>query len=302
MQKTVVFKVQKARLGELKSELLKKLEFREVSNMHGQEGVAWQLMSDIGTVTAYTSEKVVIQARETEILQGLFAVVKLFTEESTSTFVPHIGVDEAGKGDYFGPLVVGAVFVEGQEVADELRSLGVRDSKSLSDRSAINLREEILGRCKYCEEVVLTPDKYNELYAKMKNVNKLLAWGHARAIESILDRAENGTCTSVVIDQFAKSEGRILDALMEKGKCLKVTQMHRGEADVAVAAASILARGRFLIELRKLGEKHNIILPKGASNVVGVAKSFVAKHGEASLRNVAKVSFKTTGKVLQYGF
>jgi len=203
----------------------------------------------------------------------------------------HIGVDESGKGDFFGPLVVAACYV-GPEHLAELD--GVKDSKKLTDPMALRLAAKIKQVCPY-SIVALGPAKYNELYAKFNNLNSLLAWGHARAIENVL---EVQPAKMVISDQFAKGGVAVKKALFEKGKQLEFRSMVRAEADIAVAAASILARAEFLQRLRKLGEEFGMELPKGATVVIGPGKKFVAMHGPAALAQVAKMHFKTSAQVL----
>lgn len=203
----------------------------------------------------------------------------------------HVGVDESGKGDFFGPLVVAACFV-GPEHLAELD--GVKDSKKLTDLQSLSLARKIRAACPH-SVIAIGPQKYNELYAKFKNLNLLLAWGHARAIENVL---EIQPANMVISDQFAAGGAAVKRALYEKGRCVEFRSMVRAEADVAVAAASILARAEFLFRLRKLGEEHGIDLPKGATNVIATGKRLVAKEGAGVLPNVAKMHFKTARQVL----
>lgn len=202
----------------------------------------------------------------------------------------HIGVDESGKGDYFGPLVIAACYV-GPEHLAELD--GVKDSKKLTDPIALRLAVQIKQACPHAI-VAIGPAKYNELYGKFRNLNKLLAWGHARAIENVL---EQHPCDLVISDQFADPAG-LKRQLFEKGRTIRLESRVRAEADIAVAAASILARAEFLRRLRKLSEDFGIQLPKGATSVVDVAKRFVERHGSERLGEVAKLHFKTTQQVL----
>lgn len=202
----------------------------------------------------------------------------------------HIGVDESGKGDYFGPLVIAACYV-GPEHLAELD--GVKDSKKLTDKDALRLSDQIRRTCPH-SIVAIGPTKYNELYAKMRNLNRLLSWGHAQAIQNV---AEQQPCDLAISDQFG-DPGYIRTLLKQKGVELKLEAMVRAESDLAVAAASILARAEFLRRLKRLGEEFGMELPKGATNVIDPAKRFVAKHGEGALGNVAKLHFKTTDKVL----
>ena len=201
-----------------------------------------------------------------------------------------VGVDESGKGDFFGPLVVAACYV-GPEHLAELE--GVRDSKKLTDPVALRLSTVIQRTCPH-SVVAIGPAKYNELYEKFRNLNKLLAWGHARAIENVL---EQQPCNLVISDQFADPAG-LKRQLFERGRSVVLQSMVRAESDIAVAAASILARAEFLRRLKRLGEEFGIDLPKGASpQVVEAGKRFVARHGVSELSKVAKMHFKTTQSV-----
>ncbi len=204
-----------------------------------------------------------------------------------------IGTDESGKGDYFGPLVVAGVFLpEGQD--EVLAELGVKDSKRTSDNRVKELAAVI--KSGYPHSVVaIGPEKYNDLYEKFRNLNKLLAWAHARVIENILETVHAG---KVITDQFG-DERFVLNALMKKGQRIELVQKVRAEEDMAVAAASILARAEFLHRLRALGKEANIELPKGASAMVETAaKELVKRDGPGALGKVAKLHFKITDRVL----
>ncbi len=204
----------------------------------------------------------------------------------------HVGVDESGKGDFFGPLVIAACYV-GPEHLAELE--GVKDSKKLTDPVAIRLAVNIKRYCPH-SVVAIGPAKYNELYAKFRNLNKLLAWGHARAIENVL---EQQPAKLVISDQFADPAG-LKRQLFEHGKQVELRSMVRAEADIAVAAASILARAEFLYRLKKLGEEQGIDLPKGASPpVLEAGVRVIRKNGVQALQQVAKTHFKTYAQVLE---
>jgi ribonuclease HIII len=213
--------------------------------------------------------------------------------------LPVIGSDESGKGDYFGSLVSACIYVD-EKVANQLANLGVKDSKTLSDTKILELSRNIRRICQDKFVVVeISNEKYNQLYAKLENekksLNDLLAWAHAKAIEELLSKVE---CQTAIVDQFA-DEKLLLEKLQEKGKKLKLIQAHRAESHIAVAAASILARERFINKLEKLEKQYNTKLPKGASKtVVTVAKQLVEKNGREILKKVAKLHFKTTKEVL----
>lgn len=204
-----------------------------------------------------------------------------------------IGLDESGKGDFFGPLVIAAVLVDA-EAAERLAGAGVKDSKALSDEKnrmlAARIREECPERF---IELAWMPAEYNDLYSKFKaagrNLNHLLAYSHARALESLLAKE---TVRFAIADQFAH-ERFIQAELMEKGRALTLVQMHRAERNIAVAAASILARDRFLSSMAELSAQFAMTFPKGAVHVVGVAREFADSYGKEALRQVSKLHFKT---------
>jgi ribonuclease HIII len=205
-----------------------------------------------------------------------------------------IGTDEAGKGDYFGPLVVAAVHVT-PETAAILQELGVRDSKTLSDKRVTALAGEIRRSCAV-RAVVVGPERYNTLYAEMANLNRLLAWAHARAIEDILGEVD---CERVISDQFA-DEAVLRRALQQKGRRVQLDQRPRAEDDVAVAAASIVARAEFLARLARLSAAVGVDLARGAGPpVLAAGRRYVEKHGVDALVRVAKVHFRTTKQLAE---
>jgi ribonuclease HIII len=215
---------------------------------------------------------------------------------------PHIGTDEAGKGDFFGPLVSAAVYVDSR-LASQLLAAGVKDSKLLTDASVKRIAAEIRALLGNRARVTLVPPKrFNELYAQMrsegKNLNTLLAWSHTRSIEDLITAGLKPEY--VVIDQFGDRkyiEGKLLADTRQSG--IPIVQMPKAEADVAVAAASILARDGFLDWLQQAAQRLGRLLPKGASDqVIAAAREIVATQGRDALTDIAKVSFKTMEKVL----
>jgi len=171
----------------------------------------------------------------------------------------------------------------------------VRDSKRISDGRILEMAPDIRQVCRH-SIVAIGPQRYNELYTKIKNLNRLLAWGHARALENLLEHSD---CALAISDQFG-DERFILNALLEKGKKIQLIQRPKAEEDVAVAAASILARAEFLIRLKRLSDEIGLSLPKGASQAVETAARLVVrKLGRTGLEGVAKLHFKTTQSVLR---
>jgi len=280
-------------------------EFREVPYAH------FGAARDKVNVTVYQSGKCVIQGKGTEefvqfVLEpNILGEARLGYEHvlNPEMLEPRIGVDESGKGDFFGPLVVAGVYLSA-EAATELKDKGVKDSKQItSDKRIEELADVIRSTDGAIGEVVpIGNEAYNRLQKKMENVNNVLGWGHARVIENILDRLakdpSNPVCNKAIADQFG-NERIIREALMQRGKKIQLVQRHKAEADLAVAAASIIARYEFVRRLKKLGREYGIELPKGASTAVeAAAKELVSKHGREVLEKVAKLHFRTTAKVL----
>jgi len=219
----------------------------------------------------------------------------LEAETTIATGIARIGMDESGKGDYFGPLAIGAVYVDAQTEA-RLVTSGVRDSKLLSDIRILVLAEKIKATCPY-SVVTIGPKQYNEAYEKIQNLNNLLAWGHARALENVLEKV---SCNLAIADQFG-NESVLQNALLKKGRQIKLEQRPRAEADTAVAAASIIARANFVQVMEQLSIRLGRTLPKGAydPSIITVGREIVAKGGRDALAEVAKLHFKTTQKILQ---
>ncbi|MBI3875853.1 MAG: ribonuclease HIII, partial [Verrucomicrobia bacterium] len=201
------------------------------------------------------------------------------------------------KGDFFGPLCIAGVYVN-EAVVKAWQDAGVRDSKNISsDKKIAELAKLIRGTpgC-VCDVVCVGNEAYNRLYAKMASVNTLLAWGHARVIENLMGRrdAMNPPPVRAISDQFAASKNTVSKALMPLGREIELVQRHKAEADLAVAAASILARHEFVTRMAALEEQFGMKLPKGASAAVdAAAKEFIARHGVGSLPRVAKMHFRT---------
>ncbi len=214
--------------------------------------------------------------------------------------LPRFGVDESGKGDFFGPLCVAGVYVN-ESVVKAWQDAGVRDSKTIgSDRRVAELARRIRETPGCVFSVVpIGNEAYNRLYRSMKSVNRLLAWGHARAIENLMLQRHrmNPLPVRAISDQFAQDKATVAKALMSLGREIELVQRHKAEADLAVAAASILARDEFVSRLGNLEKEFGIKLPKGASAAVdAAAKEFIARHGAEKLPVVAKMHFRTAAR------
>ena len=270
----------------------------------------WKASLNKTTVSAYNSGKVSIQGKGTKDLVQFFIEPEItgeakfgyeehyFETESPEQLLPHCGIDESGKGDFFGPLVVCCAYTNEQS-AKALFKLGVKDSKSIkSDKKMIDMAEEIkkIIRFKYAT-VTLGPEAYNKFYLKSRNLNSLLGWGHARSLENLLEKVPD--CPTAISDQFSRT-GSVKKALMEKGKQVELIERTKAESDIAVAAASIIARAEFVTKLDQLGKDFGVELPKGASpKVIEAGKLLVDKHGEEVLEKVSKTHFKTKDDILK---
>jgi len=248
--------------------------------------------------TLYTSGKLTVQGKgkddfiafylEPEILQSL-----AYTHpEIGLDLTARIGVDEAGKGDFYGPLCVAGIQAD-EAMIQKLLTIGVKDSKRMNDKIIFQMAEKIRLAVPFTV-VRIFPEKYNEMYGNFKNLNRLLAWGHATAIEELIVKTG---CNNVIIDQFAK-EPLVESALKRKKIDVKLVQRPRAEEDPVVAAASILARAAFVDGIDKLSKEIGTTLPKGANHMVlEVGRQLVAKHGKEILNRVAKTHFKTYNEI-----
>ena len=206
---------------------------------------------------------------------------------------PRVGIDEAGKGDYFGPLVVAGLRITGREVAEELRKLGVRDSKTLGDTAVRAMADRILEAAgpQNVRVVTLSPREYEARRSAAGNVNRLLDEVDAEIIGELADGAE-----LVVVDQYATSTLERLKPFVPEAVRLEVR--HRAEDDAAVAAASVVARARQLEEMDRLSERVGFELPKGATHVLDAGRRVFGERGKAGLEEVAKTSFRITEQIV----
>jgi ribonuclease HIII len=244
--------------------------------------------------------KVLVQGRgveefvQFELEPKILGEAKLGYEELhlPRMFEPHFGIDESGKGDFFGPLVIAGAYVD-RRIARTFLDASVQDSKRIGSDARIRALAKIIrGTAGSIIDVVLIgPARYNELYEKFGNLNKLLGWGHARVIENLL--AKKPDCPRALSDQFA--DARVIErSLMQHGRKIDIEQRTKAESDVAVAAASILAREAFVGWLDRQGKTLGLQLGRGVSaGVKATAEKLAAKKGPEILRQVAKVHFRT---------
>lgn len=253
--------------------------------------------------------KVLLQGRgvedfvKFELEPNVLGEARLGYEEvhTPEMFEPHFGVDESGKGDFFGPLAIAGVYVD-KGTARRLVDAGVQDSKRIGSDARIHaLAKEIRKTAREGVDVVaIGPAKYNELYQKFGNLNSLLGWGHARVIENLLGRRPD--CPRSLSDKFA--DARVIEkALLKHGQKIVIEQRTKAESDIAVAAASILARAAFIDWLERKGKELGVKLGRGVSaGIKQTASAIVEKHGAEMLSQLAKVHFRTAHEVAPTAF
>ncbi|HEY3761955.1 MAG TPA: ribonuclease HIII [Verrucomicrobiae bacterium] len=256
-------------------------------------------------IVFYESGKLVVQGKGTQefiefVLEPeILKEVKLGYETilNPELLKPRLGVDESGKGDFFGPLCIAGVYIN-EKIITAWKDVGIRDSKNISSDKKIAELADRIRKTPGCvvNAVAIGNEAYNRLYTKMKSVNTILAWGHARVIENLLGQKNRMDPLPVraISDQFAAKKSVLEKALMAAGREIEFVQRHRAEEDLAVAAASILARDEFVQGLARLEKQFGMKLPKGASSAVdAAAKELVGKFGADGLAKVSKMHFRT---------
>ncbi len=256
------------------------------------------------TVAVYEKgPKCVVQGRGTEdfvrftLEPEIIGEAKLGYEEihNPVMFEPHFGIDESGKGDFFGPLVIAGAYTD-RESTHALREAGIVDSKRITSDARIRELAKVIRETEGVafSSITLAPEKYNTLYKKFGNLNRMLGWGHAKVIENLLDLRPE--CPRALSDQFA-DPSLIERMFKEKGR-IKLESRTKAESDTAVAAASILARERFINWLRDTGREIGVPLLKGVSGPVkDTGRELVKRFGGDVLLRVAKVHFRTAHEV-----
>lgn len=268
--------------------------------------VVFQAEEEDTVITMYESGKVMFQGKSADVDAAMWGVALENTkekqeekkkEEEKYYSCSSVGSDEVGTGDYFGPIVVTATFVEKKDIAF-LEELGVCDSKKIDDNKILKIAPEIAKKIKY-RSVILSNKEYNEKYDKDINMNKIKAILHNRVLYQLINE-ENPKCEYIVVDEFAR-EARYYEYLKDVSPIQKgITFMTKAEdKNLAVACGSIISRYLFLKEFDKLCDSIHIPLPKGAGKDVDkIGEEVVEKFGEDKLKEIAKVNFKNTDRIL----
>lgn len=257
------------------------------------------------SVVFYESGKLVVQGKGTQEFVEFVLEPEILKEArlgyeavlNPDLLLPRLGVDESGKGDFFGPLCIAGAYANAS-VVKAWAEAGVRDSKNITSEKRIKDLAELIRKTPGCVTTVVPigNEAYNRLYGKMGSVNAILAWGHARVIENLMQQRQrmNPPPVRAISDQFAHSKETVARALMGLGREIELVQKHRAEEDLTVAAASILARHEFVTRLGALEKQCGRKLPKGASAAVdAAAREIVDRLGAEGLAKVAKMHFRT---------
>lgn len=210
--------------------------------------------------------------------------------------ISSVGSDEVGTGDYYGPIVVTASYVNKDDIPF-LTELGVKDSKKLSDEQILKIVPKIIKKIKY-KTIMLSNREYNEKYGKDMNMNKIKAVLHNKVLTEMV---KDNDYDYIVVDQF-EPESSYYNHLSEVPNPLKgITFITKAEDKcLSVACSSLISRYIFIKEIDKLGDKYGIFLPKGANYYVeDVGIKLVEKYGLDVLKEVAKLNFSNTDRILK---
>ncbi|ASK63018.1 ribonuclease HIII [Virgibacillus phasianinus] len=281
------------------------------------QGAVFRAKTSNGVITAYRSGKVMFQGKAAEF-ESIKWVEELeiepvkgkpnpklnhnFTPPSTIYNVSHIGSDEAGTGDYFGPMTVACVFVKKEQLA-KLKEIGVQDSKNLSDTTIKRLSKEILSLNILYSLLVLRNEKYNDLKARGWSQGKMKAMLHHHAIQNVSNKAGQDSFEGIVIDQFCEPGlyNKYIGSERQKSAPNTYFITKAESYSIAVAAASIIARTSFLKEMDLLSGTIGMTLPKGASKQVDqTIAQIIREKGHQALHACAKTHFVNTKKAEAY--
>lgn len=279
-------------------------------------GAVFRAKTDYAVITAYRSGKVLFQGHAPEkeyekwtnnnnlkqmnkqSVNSRIVTSSLYTPPQSLLNESHIGSDESGTGDYFGPVTTCAVYVTNKQI-NELEKLGIQDSKAITDQNVLSLSNELVNLNIPYSLLILHNEKYNSLQKQGWSQGKMKAMLHHHAIKNVVEKIESERFSGILIDQFCQPNVYLKYIESENESLLPHTFfMTKAESySIAVAAASIIARASFLKEMDKLSEKIGFTLLKGASNKVDeLIAQIIREKGESILQTCAKLHFANTEK------
>ena len=268
--------------------------------------VVFQAQDEDTVITMYESGKVMFQGTSADVDAAMWGVqlenTKEKKEKKKKTNQKYyncnaVGSDEVGTGDYFGPIVVTSCYVKKEDIP-YLEELGVGDSKKIDDEKILKMAPKIAKKVKY-KSVILNNKEYNNKYTKDVNMNKIKAILHNRVLYQLIEE-EKPKYDYIIVDEFAR-EARYYEYLKDQALVQKgITFLTKAEdISPAVACASIISRYLFLKEFDKICDEIHIPLPKGAGKDVDtIGEEVVEKYGEEKLKEIAKVNFRNTERIL----
>lgn len=282
------------------------------SEIDKNQYVEWRMVNISGAVAVmYTSGKLVIQGKENlvnEVLDQALGSEKLKDDDVSSIGLSEadliVGCDEAGKGEFFGPLVLAACYIP-IEMRDEIVGLGVDDSKKLTDDKIITIVEKLQEKVLF-ELNIVNPGRLNQRWRKIKNISEIMAQEYAVIIKKVSneigDFKKQG---AIVVDRFTKISSRMEKSLDEVGISMggdgvKCVQIPNGERYLSVAVASVLARAKYLEVMNDYELEYERKFPRGYSGVVEFSEKFIEDFGSEVFQSVAKTFFKTSDAVRNY--
>ena len=254
-------------------------------------------------ITMYNSGKVMFQGLSADIDANMWSELAESTNNKENDIEKYmycstIGSDEVGTGDYFGPIVVTASYVNTKDI-DYLKSIKVADSKKLTDEQIKKIAPEIIKKIKY-KSLILTNKEYNEKHNEDINMNKIKAIMHNSVLYNLKNEIKD-ELDYIIIDEFTK-EKKYYEYIEEIPK--KVTNIifitKAEDKNLAVACSSIISRYIFLEEFDKICDKYHLPLSKGAGPQVDkIGQELVEKYGKEVLKEVAKLNFSNTSRILR---
>lgn len=270
--------------------------------------VVFQAQDGDTVVTMYESGKIMFQGTTADVDSSMWLemdgqskqdnIPEIKEKEKKYYYCSSIGSDEVGTGDYFGPIVVTASFVKKEDI-EFLESLGIKDSKKLTDEKILEIAPKVAKQISY-KSIILTNEQYNEKHAKDNNMNKIKSIMHNKVLYQMVQNTKE-PYDYIIVDEFAK-ETRYYDYIKESTEIQRgITFMTKAEdKNLAVACSSVISRYIFLKEFDKLSDSLHIPLPKGAGpQVDSIGEEIVEKYGEDKLKSVAKLNFANTARILK---
>lgn len=269
--------------------------------------VVFQAQDGDTVITMYESGKIMFQGTTADVDSSMWLEMdgqskkdskEIKEKEKKYYYCSSIGSDEVGTGDYFGPIVVTASYVKETDIP-YLEELGIKDSKKLTDEKILEIAPKVAKKISY-KSIILTNSEYNEKHGNDNNMNKIKAIMHNKALYQMVQSTKE-SYDYIIVDEFAK-ENRYYDYIKESTEIQRgITFMTKAEdKNLAVACSSVISRYIFLKEFDKLADSLHVPLPKGAGPQVDtIGQEIVDKYGKDKLKEVAKLNFANTGRILK---